>query len=297
MSNHDDTPSAPSPYAQEFLTLAPAARIVGVSEQTLIRWGATGQIEEHRDGRGWRRYRLADLLALGPQPQAEPAPAAAVGQDAAPLTPAQAVAAWTASPRFAVFAATTQAAYRDDAERFAAWLDGCGIDEIRVAGPKRLREFLDAERARGAAASSVERRSAGIRAFLRWLGAVHHTRRRSSLRTTARGPSAPAVPADFGPRLLARLDELRLTRGDLAAMLGTHRTAVGDWIIGRRAPQRRAREIVTTWLDAKPVEGRCARCWGVAPTEHPLRMPTGEPVCAPCSALIVERGGQGGTAS
>lgn len=62
---HTSHPSIAPPG--DLIPLVVAARLLGVSEETLRRRGRAGRIREFRDSTGRRRYSLADVRAQGPQ--------------------------------------------------------------------------------------------------------------------------------------------------------------------------------------------------------------------------------------
>lgn len=71
----------PSPQDDVLVTTAQAARFLGVSEASVIRWANRGAIPHVRTGAGHRRFRLGDLSTF-----------LKTGRYRAPTEPGQAIA-------------------------------------------------------------------------------------------------------------------------------------------------------------------------------------------------------------
>jgi excisionase family DNA binding protein len=59
--------SAPNPLPPVLVTTAPAARLAGVSEESLRRWAARGKIRVYRGPGGRRLFDADELRLLAPR--------------------------------------------------------------------------------------------------------------------------------------------------------------------------------------------------------------------------------------
>lgn len=54
----------PDQSPRDYLTVSEAARLIGVSTRTILRYQESGRLPAHRLPSGHRRFRLADVEAL-----------------------------------------------------------------------------------------------------------------------------------------------------------------------------------------------------------------------------------------
>lgn len=66
MSSFDQVPAAAAPAGEDYVGLGEAARLLGITPQTLRRWADRGQIASYTTPGGHRRFPRSALLALAP---------------------------------------------------------------------------------------------------------------------------------------------------------------------------------------------------------------------------------------